>query len=318
MIRIEGKSHQGKRAHNEDFVIADAQQGLALVADGMGGRSSGEVASELAASVIRDHQKQSDNLINAILAAHREVITAAHDGRGKPGMGTTVAAVQMSGRSYAIAWVGDSRVYLWNGELLQLTRDHSYLEALIAQGKLAPEDAAQNAQRNLVTQALGIEELQSLDVKVICGELGSSEQLLICSDGLNDELGNTGIAHILARGLPLKDSVDELVTRAIIAGGHDNISAVLIELEASAGAQAGRVPPSLVSRVDREGIEHFYPPETLSDSTCHPFSSGMDRVIEAERNVAVDADVAPTRRRKFGWWSLEAVVLAVLVVWFFL
>ena len=315
MIRIAGKSHQGKRAHNEDFVIADAQQGLAVVADGMGGRSAGEVASELAAGVIQDRLRQSDNLVDAVLAAHREVIAAAHDGRGKPGMGTTVAVVQLQGPNYRIAWVGDSRVYLWNGELLQLTRDHSYVEALIAQGKLAPEEAAQNAQRNLVTQALGIEELKSLDVKVISGELGSGEQLLICSDGLNDELGNAGIAQILLEELPLDDMVDELVTRAVTAGGRDNISVVLVDPGAAAGP--GSKPPSPVSKVDREGREHFYPPENFSESTQHAFTVRGDERLQTERGAVAARPQAP-RSRLAGWLIGALAVTAIIVAWFFL
>lgn len=311
MIRIVGKSHQGKREHNEDFVIADESLGLALVADGMGGRSAGEVASKLAAAVIQEHLRQSDNLLDAILAAHREIIAAANDGRGKPGMATTVAAVKMQSSSYMISWVGDSRVYLWNGELLQLTRDHSYVQALIAQGKLAMEDADQNARRNLVTQALGIEELKSLDVKVIKGELGGGERLLICSDGLNDELGNIGIAKILSEELSLDDAVDELVMRAIAAGGRDNISVVLLESKASTGT--GSQPPSPVSRVDRLNQEHFYPLEFSEESAAQ---------TSAENGRADGAVIDPkpviSRMRQTTWAIVALTVMAVVLAYYFL
>ncbi len=309
MIHIVGKTHQGKRSHNEDYVIADANSGLALVADGMGGRSAGEVASQLAADVIQGCLNDNGSLVDAILAAHREIIAAAHDGRGKPGMATTVAVAYFEGAAFEISWVGDSRVYLWNGDLLQLTRDHSYVQALIARGELAAEDAEHHEKRNLVTQALGVEELQSLDVKVVKGKLGAGDKLLVCSDGLNDELGNLGIATILSANQSLEETVDELVLSAIVSGGRDNISVVLVEADEHVGQ--GRPPPMAVSRVDKEGREHFAPPDRLveSDKQADATASGSDKRSKQKDFIARNA-------RKLAAVAVTVLVVVILVTWF--
>ena len=319
MIRMSGKTHQGKRPYNEDFLIIDTDRGIGLVADGMGGHEAGEVASELAARTICESIAKGSSLIDAILATHREVIFAAHDGRGKPGMGTTVAVVHLEGRKYSISWVGDSRVYLWNGELLQLTRDHSYLEAMIAQGALRPEDASQSTQRNLVTQALGVEAIKSLEIKVIEGELGSNEQLLICTDGLNDELSGPEIAKIMSSTYELDEKADELVTQAIIAGGRDNVTVVLIELDNPDTVVAGKPPPCPVSIVDKSGVETFAKPSPIDRPLVDADADAEKRAIAfAAKGVGAVASGEANTGSSLWWFAIIGLIFIGVVVFNFM
>lgn len=320
MIRFAGKTHQGKRPYNEDCFLVDGDRGLVIVADGMGGHEAGEVASKLATHVISDCLASNGDLVDAIMAAHRELIKAAHDGRGKPGMGTTIAVARFVGRDYVISWVGDSRVYLWNGKLLQLTRDHSYIEALMSTGLMSREEAAASTQRNLVTQALGVEAINALDVKVLSGSLGSGEQLLLCSDGLNDELTGQQIAAILRMDLPLEDKVDELVAAAIVAGGRDNVTVALVELESQKTALVGRAPPSPVSVIADDGSETYRSPDPeKKDFPVNSVDDAENRAMlyagQEDGEVALKRETEQGSTCTFFWLaSVGLIIVGVVAV----
>ncbi|MCK5396477.1 MAG: serine/threonine-protein phosphatase, partial [Gammaproteobacteria bacterium] len=113
------------REHNEDSYCVNQNLGLYVVADGMGGHASGEVASEIAITAIEQQIKQGNSLVEAIEVAHLAIIKGVETGAGKPGMGTTVVAVQLMDDAYTLAWVGDSRAYLWSDGLSQISKDHS-------------------------------------------------------------------------------------------------------------------------------------------------------------------------------------------------
>lgn len=230
MSKIVGATHPGNRDHNEDCFVADASIGLGLVADGMGGYACGEIASELVKITIVEAISNSEGLRDAIVRAHAVVRQEAIGDESKKGMGSTVIAFRIQGQEYELAWVGDSRAYLWDasiGTLHQITRDHSYVETLLSSGAISHDEAINHPNRNLITQAIGVPGGDGLEIELISGRLGEHQQLLICSDGLVDEVVDEEIADILSAASSLENAVQTLVQTAINNGGSDNVSVVL-------------------------------------------------------------------------------------------
>ncbi|UNK43719.1 protein phosphatase 2C domain-containing protein [Luteimonas sp. S4-F44] len=231
MIEFGHLTHAGlRRELNEDTYYGDSELGLWLVADGMGGHEYGEVASALAREAIVREIRQGRSLPQAIRLADEEIIRASRRRNDTLPMGTTVVAARITGSRFEVAWVGDSRVYLWrDGQLAQLSQDHSYVQALIAQGALSVDQARTHPQRNVVTQALGVTDPQALNVETLAGELAPGNQLLLCSDGLTEEVDDRAIAQVLAHAeCSAQECVDGLVAAALDGGGSDNITAILI------------------------------------------------------------------------------------------
>jgi len=230
MIEFGHSTHVGlRREHNEDTYYADADMGLWLVADGMGGHEHGEIASALARDTVVAEVGKGSGLAQAIRLADEEIIRHSNKRAESLPMGTTVAAVRLRGNEYEVSWVGDSRVYLWNGELKQVSQDHSYVQELVDQGAITTEQARTHPHRNVVTQALGVTDPQNLRVEVVKGTLVSRQQLLICSDGLTEEVPDSHIAMVLAReDLSAQECVDHLILAALDGGGSDNITVILI------------------------------------------------------------------------------------------
>lgn len=236
MIEFGHLTHVGlRREHNEDTYYGDSQLGLWLVADGMGGHEFGEVASALARDTIVDQVRDGTPLSEAIRAADQAIIKQSQRRNEALPMGTTVVAARLNGTRFEIAWVGDSRIYLWDGRLQQLSQDHSYVQELIEQGAITPEQARSHPHRNVITQALGVTDPQALKVEVMRGELKPQMQLLLCSDGLTEEVDDGRIASILSKSeLSAQECVDQLVMAALDGGGSDNITVVLLRNEATA------------------------------------------------------------------------------------
>lgn len=231
MIEFGHLTHVGlRRELNEDSYYGDGELGLWLVADGMGGHDYGEVASALAREAIVREVRAGTPLAQAVRIADEEIIRTSRTRRDALPMGTTVVAARIAGRRFEVAWVGDSRIYLWrDGQLAQLSQDHSYVQELVASGAITHEQARSHPQRNVVTQALGVTDPRELNVETMVGELRPGMQLLLCSDGLTEEVGDAGIARVLALGdCSAQECVDMLVAAALDAGGSDNITVVLI------------------------------------------------------------------------------------------
>lgn len=230
MSQIVGATHPGNRDHNEDCFVADAALGLGLVADGMGGYACGEVASELVMETVRDAIANSEGLQEAIARSHAVVCREATSDEAKRGMGSTVIAFRIQDQEYELAWVGDSRAYLWDGEirtLHQITRDHSYVETLLSSGAISHDEAINHPNRNLITQAIGVAGGDGLEIEMISGRLGEHQQLMICSDGLVDEVLDEDIADILASSVTPEKAVANLIERAVANGGRDNVTVVI-------------------------------------------------------------------------------------------
>jgi len=231
MIEFGHSTHVGlRREHNEDTYQADPALGLWLVADGMGGHEHGEVASAIARDTVTREVAGGTELVRAIQLADEEIIRHSTRRSEALPMGTTIAALRVAkDGNYEVAWVGDSRIYLWDGTLRQISQDHSYVQELIDQGAITSEQARNHPHRNVVTQALGVTDPQALRVESVRGELKPGMQLLLCSDGLTEEVKDEAIAQIIGRGdLGAQECVDHLILAALDGGGSDNVTVILV------------------------------------------------------------------------------------------
>ena len=231
MIEFGHLSHVGlRRELNEDTYYGDAELGLWLVADGMGGHDSGEIASALARDSVVREVRAGRALSDAIRRANEEIIRQSRQRNESMPMGTTIVAVRMNPNSrFELAWVGDSRAYLWNGKLQQVSSDHSYVQELIDQGQLTADQARSHPYRNVVTKALGVTEPDKLGIETVTGELRPGMAILLCSDGLTEEVDDGLIAATLAqKDISAQECVDHLVAAALDGGGSDNVTAVLL------------------------------------------------------------------------------------------
>ncbi len=221
-----------QRDNNEDCYLSLPEQGLWLVADGMGGHEAGEVAS----AIVRDTLKNSNGktLPDAIQASHQAVLKAAEEGVGAEGMGSTIVALLSHNHEYEVAWVGDSRAYLWTptadgGRLEQLSTDHSYVQMLVSSGAISADDMGNHPDKNIITQCLGSQELAQVQVDSVQGQWKRDQRILLCSDGLTDEVDDKHIAQILCDSRNSRVAVNRLLRAALKNGGKDNITVQVIE-----------------------------------------------------------------------------------------
>ncbi|WP_461213183.1 Stp1/IreP family PP2C-type Ser/Thr phosphatase [Lacticaseibacillus sp. GG6-2] len=228
-----------KRPNNEDYVGVFANQSdatLAIVADGMGGHLGGDVASEMAVSHIGyafektttgDIEKIVRWLVFELQRENSLILEKAHKYTDLTGMGTTLVAVIISGTRFVVANIGDSRGYLYrNGHLVQITEDHSLVNELVKTGELTPEEAKRFPQRNVITRSLGVSD--DVDADVTIYDMEYDDYLLLCSDGLTNQVPDAQIATVIATALPLGDKAQQLIDMANAAGGPDNITALII------------------------------------------------------------------------------------------
>lgn len=238
------------RTHNEDSVLA--QPPLFVVADGLGGHEAGEVASSIAVETLRDHAPRRPDakaLARAVRAANREVMRAAREGFGKQGMGTTMTAAIVEGTRIALAQVGDSRAYLMHeGTLSRVTEDHSMVADMIRRGQLTEAESRYHPNRSVITRALGTDPNMLADPYEFDAEPG--DRLLLCSDGLTAMLEDGAIAEALAAYHDPAIAARMLVDAANDAGGHDNISIVIIDIEGE-GSRAGSTVDASGARAGR-------------------------------------------------------------------
>ncbi|MEO5812731.1 MAG: protein phosphatase 2C domain-containing protein [Rhodanobacter sp.] len=230
MIEFGHGTHVGlRRARNEDTYYADAALGLFLVADGMGGHQHGEVAAALVRDAVVDLVTSGCDLIQAVQGAAERLLAHPRHGVDVLPMGTTIAALRLTATDYEVAWVGDSRVYLWQKTLHQISHDHSLVQALVEAGRLSPQLAAQHPQRNVLTQALGVTASVQLRIGMARGKLAAGMGFLLCSDGLTEGVNDASIAHIVGRtDLAPQECVDQLLLSALDCGGDDNVTALLV------------------------------------------------------------------------------------------
>jgi serine/threonine protein phosphatase PrpC len=228
------------RRNNEDSVALDEPGRIAVLADGMGGYNAGEVASGMASERVRGElctrlktlgatptdTELKTALLDAVDSANREVFEAAMSHPEYAGMGTTLVVAVYRGERLWLGHIGDSRGYRFrNGHLEQLTRDHSLLQEQIDAGLITAEQAAYSMHKNLVTRAVGVDELVDLEIHDYPVEPG--DLLLMCSDGLSDMLTDDQIEQLLRTNDSLPAAGAMLVQAANAAGGRDNIAVIL-------------------------------------------------------------------------------------------
>jgi len=238
-----------RRTSNEDAFLLDDELGLYVVADGMGGHAAGEVASREAVDTVmgmvrRGHETverfaregpTEDNvravqrlLESAVQAATYMVFAIAENDPDQKGMGTTVSALLLTADHGVIAQVGDSRIYLLReGQVYQLTEDHTLVAWQVKQGIISEAEAALSPHKNVITRAVGSRDYVQVDTH--CIEIGAGDRFLLCSDGLHGYLSEQEIAPILALGAQL--AANRLIELANSRGGRDNITAVVVEIE---------------------------------------------------------------------------------------
>jgi protein phosphatase len=196
----------------------------------MGGREAGEVASAIVVESVTDALREGLPTSEAIAQSRQAVVTAVEGGMGAHGMGSTVVVLRLQGKDYEISWVGDSRAYLWNGALHQLTRDHTFAQQLVDAGVISEQDAQRHPHRHRLTRVLESSATVAADVETVQGELEPGDQILMCSDGLSSEVDDETMTTILAREeLDTQAKVEALIEAALKAGGKDNITAVLVD-----------------------------------------------------------------------------------------
>jgi len=230
-LRVGSASDVGRaRRANEDALLRDEEAALFAVADGMGGHRAGDVASTTALDAVRAGYAGGAALDEAVRAANTAVFDKAQADTDLRGMGTTVTAVHVEGERALLAHVGDSRAYLLrDGQLTRITDDHSLVEELVREGRLSPEEAAVHPQRSIVTRAVGVEETVEVDTYEV--DLRPGDRLLLCSDGLTSMVNESGIARVLRDRAEPQAAADALVVAANAAGGDDNITALVLDVE---------------------------------------------------------------------------------------
>jgi len=234
------------RDHNEDSIGENRDLGLAVLADGMGGHRGGEVASAIAVSTILEsldnelkniksgdidevsgYSLESIAVNDAVIKANENVFTSSNENSQYRGMGTTVVVLLFHNDHFTVAHVGDSRLYRYrDGELEQITRDHSLMQELVDRGFYTTDQARESLNKNLVTRAIGAEE--SVEVDVLEDVAHPGDIYLLCSDGLTDMLEDDIIKNTIAdNSEDLEIIATELIRLSNAAGGKDNISAIL-------------------------------------------------------------------------------------------
>jgi protein phosphatase len=218
------------RSHNEDSFLVRAP--LFAVCDGMGGHAAGEVASAIAVQSLADQAPMNadDILLGAAVeAANTAVIKGASEGKGKAGMGSTCTCLLIEDDHMAIAHVGDSRLYLLHrGTLVRLTHDHSYVEELVDAGEITADEARVHPSRSVITRALGSDPDMYADHFTL--NVSTEDRLILCSDGLSSMIEDSEIEAIAVSSATPQAAADNLVAAALTAGGHDNVTVIVVDV----------------------------------------------------------------------------------------
>jgi serine/threonine protein phosphatase PrpC len=237
------------RQNNEDNLLVTESEGLLLVADGMGGHASGEVASKIAVDVIKEYfdgtkagrqlqvgeyedefSEATNRIGSAIRLANQAIYEAAQGSPALHGMGTTVAAVLMSGESLSVAHVGDSRVYLIRaGSMQQLTDDHSLVAEQVKRDLISKEEAKESEMKNILTRALGVVAEVEVDLDEMT--LSPGDILVLCSDGLSNMVPDEDILSVVTTTKDPVVACENLVNMANANGGKDNVTVIVARTE---------------------------------------------------------------------------------------
>ena len=307
VLRYAARSDRGLvRANNEDSVYAGAR--LLALADGMGGHAAGEVASQLVIAALAhldDDEPGGDLLSKLDAAVHDGNSAIAAHVEADPeleGMGTTLTAILFAGNRLGLVHIGDSRGYLLrDGELTQITKDDTFVQTLVDEGRITAEEAHSHPQRSLIMRALTGHEVEPT---LIMREARAGDRYLLCSDGLSDPVSHETIAEALQIA-DVAESADRLIELALRGGGPDNVTVVVADV---VDYDYGQTQPILAGAVSGIDDDQVAPPNT---------AAGRASAFNPKRNVpkrVVPQPEEPTRRPRSKRRMFIAAVLVVLVV----
>ena len=320
-------SHVGKiRSNNQDSGYTGRH--LFVVADGMGGHAGGDVASAIATKRIAEADEEYHAAIDAELALQSAMIAAnsllaetVFEHSELTGMGTTVSGLVRVGDQVVIGHIGDSRIYLHrDGELRQVTADHTFVQRLVDSGRITPEEAAVHPRRSVLMRVLGdVDAAPEIDTQVLDTRPG--DRWLLCSDGLSSYVAEDKIAAILAGVGTAQGAADRLVKESLDHGAPDNVTVVILDIPAPDGPAPAE--PAFVGSAAMplmfEGAETERRPIRLPTLLLHPLKATPpeDTHFEPEREEfleqLIEEDRRRARRRRITWLVGVAVVIAAIV-----
>ncbi|MDQ4132676.1 MAG: Stp1/IreP family PP2C-type Ser/Thr phosphatase [Actinomycetota bacterium] len=308
------------RQVNEDrFLVADV---LFAVADGVGGHQAGEVASQTSIETLQEEFRHptTAGLVAAVEAANDAVWRLAQSNAEKRGMGTTMTAMALvddeGEEQLAVANVGDSRAYLFQqGELIQITDDHSLVGELVRDGRLTPEEAQVHPQRSIITRALGMDPAIEVDSWQLVPYRG--DRVVLCTDGLTNELSDERIASTLRQISDPQEAARDLVRQARAAGGNDNITVVVVDIvddegraETASQALAGEAPPP-----PRKNDRPAPPPTPAPRDDAEPAPWGGNVATDVRASPPPAPPLDPDSSRRLTWRVVAFVgALAAIAV----
>jgi len=299
-LRYAARSDVGLvRKTNQDSGYAGPH--LLVVADGMGGHAGGDVASSLAIAELAPLDGEShgsddaaDHLSGAVLAAHRELLNRVSEEPDLSGMGTTVTALLRTGSRLALAHIGDSRAYvLRDGALVQITRDHTFVQTLVDEGRLTPEEAGQHPQRSVLMRVLS-DIVDDVEPDLSVREARIGDRYLVCSDGLSGVVSFETLQETLAQGKDPATTCDLLVQLALRAGAPDNVTCIVADV-VDATDSTPETMPAVV------GAASAHQPVRTT-----PASSAAERAAELTAVVPAVPDV-PAEPPRGGWRTSRLV-----------
>lgn len=233
LARIFQATHVGKVRHNNEDSLIVIEPETFVVADGMGGASAGEVASQMLVETVKEFLSETPPpynekiLMQAIAIANNKILELARQNVEYHGMGTTATILYLNGKQAYFAHVGDSRIYRLRGDSLeQITEDHSYVETLVRRGELTHEAARVHPMKNVLTQAVGA--MDELYIDAANFPVETSDTFLLCTDGLTNMVDDENIKKILQTA---PNPADALIDAALSAGGRDNVSVIVVGVD---------------------------------------------------------------------------------------
>ncbi|KWX68163.1 serine/threonine protein phosphatase, partial [Mycobacterium sp. NAZ190054] len=308
VLRYAARSDRGLvRANNEDSVYAGAR--LLALADGMGGHAAGEVASQLVIAALAhlDDDEPGGDLLSKLDAAVREgnSAIAAHVEADPEleGMGTTLTAILFAGNRLGLVHIGDSRGYLLrDGELTQITKDDTFVQTLVDEGRITAEEAHSHPQRSLIMRALTGHEVEPT---LIMREARAGDRYLLCSDGLSDPVSHDTIAEALQIE-DVAESADRLIELALRGGGPDNVTVVVADV---VDYDYGQTQPILAGAVSGDDDHQSAPPNTAAGR-----ASAFNPKRNAAKRVVPQPEEPPPRPRSRRRMIIAAAVLILVVL----
>jgi PPM family protein phosphatase len=308
VLRYTARSDRGLvRGNNEDSVYAGAR--LLALADGMGGHAAGEVASQLmiAALAHLDDDEPGDDILGKLdHATHSGNAAIADHVEAEPeldGMGTTLTAILFAGRKLGLVHIGDSRAYLLrDGELAQITRDDTFVQSLVDEGRITAEQAHTHPQRSLIMRALTGNEIEPT---LIMREARAGDRYLLCSDGLSDVVSDETIGNTMREG-NTDECADRLIELALRSGGPDNVTVVVADV---IDLDYGQSHPILAGAASTEEEEDSPPPNTAAGR-----AAAMRPPRAQPRRAAAAPPPPETKSHKLRWLLLSLALVAAVTV----